>query len=164
MSEPFSLQPLRPEHATAVLAFERENRAYFAAWVPDRGDAFFADFDAHFAQLLAFQAAGEDYPHVLLTPHGDVAGRVNLYRVTPERSAELGYRIAQHAAGRGLATAAVREICHLAATAYALSALTARVTDDNPASRAVLERNAFRPTTPLTLNHKPATAFHRPLP
>ncbi|HAG98895.1 MAG TPA: N-acetyltransferase, partial [Ktedonobacter sp.] len=49
------------------------------------------------------------------------------------------YRIAQKAAGQGLATAAVRKVRELAATEYGLSRLRARVTLDNPASRKVLE-------------------------
>ncbi|WP_329374482.1 GNAT family N-acetyltransferase [Streptomyces sp. NBC_00669] len=153
------LQLLRPDHAPAVLAFERENRAYFAASVPDRGDAFFAEFDARFAQLLAYQAAGTDYPHVLVTADGEVVGRVNLIEVDADGSAELGYRIAQKAAGQGLATAAVREVRGLAATSYGLVTLRARVTHDNPASRAVLEHNGFTPVAALTLNGKPATSY-----
>jgi len=39
------LQLLRLDHAPALLAFERENRAYFAASVPERGDGLFAEFD-----------------------------------------------------------------------------------------------------------------------
>src|SRR6202171_4981647 len=34
------LQLLRLDHAPALLAFERKNRAYFAASVPVRGDEF----------------------------------------------------------------------------------------------------------------------------
>jgi ribosomal-protein-alanine N-acetyltransferase len=123
------LQLLRLDHAPAVLAFERENRAYFAASVPDRGDAFFAAFDTQYAQLLAWQAAGTDYFHLLVAANGAVLGRVNLYDVA-DGSAELGYRIAQQAAGHGLATAAVRQVRELAATTYGLTRLRARVTLD----------------------------------
>jgi len=152
------LQVLRLEHASALLAFERENRAYFAASIPDRGDAFFAEFDARLAQLLAWQAAGTEYPHVLVTEGGEVVGRVNLTGVA-EESAELGYRIAQKAAGQGLATAAVHQVCARAATVYGLTRLRARVTLDNPASRKVLEHNGFVAQGPLTLNGKPALSY-----
>src|SRR6266699_2683914 len=97
------LQLLRLDHAPALLAFERENRAYFAASVPDRGDEFFAEFDTRYAQLLAWQAAGTDYLHLLVAEGGEVVGRVNLTEVA-DGTAELGYRIAQKAAGQGLAT------------------------------------------------------------
>jgi ribosomal-protein-alanine N-acetyltransferase len=152
------LQLLRPEHASAVLAFERENRAYFAAAVPDRGDNFFADFDQRLAQLLAWQAAGTDYLHLIMSDGGEVLGRVNLVEAA-DGSAELGYRIAQKATGQGLATAAVRKVCKLAATDYGLTLLRAKVTLDNPASHKVLDRNGFVAAGELTLNGKPAISY-----
>jgi [ribosomal protein S5]-alanine N-acetyltransferase len=152
------LQLLRLDHAPALLAFERENRAYFAAVIPDRGDEFFAEFDTRHAQLLASQAAGTDYFYLLVAGRGEVVGRMNLFNVA-DGSAELGYRIAQKAAGQGLATAAVRKVRELAATEYGLGRLSARVTLDNPASRRVLEHNGFVAVGELTLNGKPAISY-----
>jgi ribosomal-protein-alanine N-acetyltransferase len=40
------LQLLRADHAQALLGFETENRAFFAASIPDRGDDYFANFYA----------------------------------------------------------------------------------------------------------------------
>ncbi len=152
------LQLVRLDHAPALLAFERENRAYFAAVIPDRGDDFFTEFDLRHAQLLARQTAGTDYFHLLVTPGGEVLGRVNLVEVA-DGAAELGYRLAQKAVGRGLATAAVRKVRELAATEYGLSRLRARVTLDNPASRKVLEHNGFVAVGELTLNGKSAISY-----
>ena len=149
---------LRLDHAPTLLAFERENRAYFAASIPDRGDEFFAEFDTRHAQLLASQAAGTDYFHLLVAEGGEVVGRVNLVEVA-DGSAELGYRIAQKAAGQGLATAAVHKVRELAATVYGLTTLRARVTLDNPASRKALEHNGFVAVGELTLNDKPALSY-----
>ena len=137
------LVPLAAEHADAVLAFETVNRAWFAASVPDRGDAFFADYPARHAALLALQEAGTDRFHLLLTDDDRVAGRVNLVDIR-DGAAELGYRIGAAFAGRGLATDAVRRVCRLAADAYALDRLRASVDHGNHASRAVLLRNGFR--------------------
>lgn len=139
------LQRLRPEHAPALLAFERENRAYFAKHVPDRGDAYFADFDARHASLLAEQAAGTCHFHVLVEGEGEerqVVGRVNLVDVA-DGEAELGYRIAESATGRGLATDAVRRVCGVAAAEYGLTALRAATDAGNAGSRAVLVRAGF---------------------
>ncbi|HLG76786.1 MAG TPA: GNAT family N-acetyltransferase [Ktedonobacteraceae bacterium] len=152
------LQLIRLDHAPALLAFERENRAYFAAVIPDRGDEFFAEFDMRYAQLLASQAAGTDYFHLLVVEGGEVVGRVNLAGVA-DGSAELGYRIAQKAAGQELTTAAVRQVREFAATKYGLTRLLARVTLDNPASRKVLEHNGFVAIGELTLNGKPAISY-----
>lgn len=156
------LQPLRPEHAPALLAFERENRAYFAASVPDRGDDYFAHFDARHRGLLAEQTAGTCFFHLVVGDGGEVLGRVNLIDVA-DGSAELGYRIAERAAGRGLATAAVREVCALAATEYGLTSLRAVTTLDNPGSRAVLARAGFTPTGDVDLDGRPGLRFVRHL-
>ncbi|MFE4971799.1 GNAT family N-acetyltransferase [Kitasatospora sp. NPDC056651] len=157
-----TLEPLRPDHADALLAFERANRGYFARSIPDRGDAYFAGFADRHAALLAEQAEGTCRFHVVRDPAGELVGRVNLVDLA-DGSAELGYRVAESAAGRGIATAAVTEACRLAATAYGLTALTAVTTVDNPASRAVLARNGFRLDREFLLGDRPALAYRRSL-
>lgn len=154
------LQRLRFDHAPALLAFERENRAYFAASVPDRGDHYFARFDERHRDLLAEQAAGLCHFHLLVGGDGEVLGRVNLIDVT-DGSAELGYRIAERAAGRGLATAAVREACGLAAAEYGLTVLRAVTTLDNAGSRAVLARTGFVPVGELEVDGRPGLRYRR---
>ncbi|MFD7789370.1 GNAT family N-acetyltransferase [Streptomyces nojiriensis] len=152
------LQLLRFGHAPALLAFERENRAYFAASVPDRGDRYFAEFDERHAALMAEQAAGLCFFHVLVGDGGEVVGRVNLVDVG-DGSAELGYRIAERATGRGLATAAVREARGLAVAEYGLAALRAVTTLDNAGSRAVLARTGFVATADVVLDGRPGLRF-----
>ncbi|MBO1336009.1 GNAT family N-acetyltransferase [Streptomyces sp. VRA16 Mangrove soil] len=139
------LQLLSPEHAPAVLAFERENREFFAKTVPDRGDAYFDHFAERHAALLAEQVAGTALFHVLVGEDGEVLGRFNLYDPA-DGSAELGFRVAQQATGRGLATATVRRLFTLAADAYGLKRLTAAAARTNHASRTVLTRTGFRET------------------
>jgi ribosomal-protein-alanine N-acetyltransferase len=152
------LQLLRLDHAPALLAFELENRAYFAASVPDRGDDYFAAFDVRHRELLGCQADGTDFFHVLVEPDGTIVGRVNLFEVA-DGSAGLGYRIAERAAGRGLATAAVRQLCALAAGQYGLTELRAAAKVDNIASRTVLTRNGFVPVGETELNGQPAITY-----
>ncbi|WP_329466832.1 GNAT family N-acetyltransferase [Streptomyces sp. NBC_01431] len=156
------LQLLRPDHAPALLAFERENRDYFAASIPDRGEDYFARFDQRHLALLAEQEAGACYFHLLVGSAGDVLGRVNLVDVA-DGAAELGYRIAERAAGRGLATSAVREVCRLAAAGYGLTALRAATTLDNAASRAVLARTGFTVVGRTRLSGRPGLTYLRSL-
>ncbi|MFG2624783.1 GNAT family N-acetyltransferase [Streptomyces sp. NPDC048473] len=159
------LQRLRADHAPALLAFERENRAFFAASVPDRGDDYFAHFEARHAALLAEQAAGVCHFHVLVDTdsngEGEIMGRFNLVDVA-DGSAELGFRIAEKATHCGLATATVLQLCTLAATEYGLTTLRAAATLDNTASRAVLTRTGFVPTgEELLLNDHPGLGYVR---
>ncbi|MFF4344039.1 GNAT family N-acetyltransferase [Kitasatospora sp. NPDC001540] len=138
---------LRAEHAEAVLAFEVANRAYFAASVPDRGDAFFARYAERHRALLAEQEAGDCAFHLLLAEDGSVLGRFNLVDIG-DGGAVLGYRVAQRVAGRGVATAAVREVCRLAAVRYGLGHLRAAAAEENVASRRVLLKAGFVPVGP----------------
>ncbi|CAL9433907.1 MULTISPECIES: GNAT family N-acetyltransferase [unclassified Streptomyces] len=156
------VERLRADHAPALLEFERENRAYFARSIPDRGDAYFAEFAERHRSLLEEQEAGLRHFHVVLDEAGALIGRVNLVCVEAEPP-ELGYRIAERAAGRGVATAAVAEVCRLASEAYGLRELSAVTTVDNLASRAVLERNGFARVGELVLTGRPGLRYHRAL-
>lgn len=129
-------------HAEAVLAFERRNRDWFARAVTDRGDAFFAGFDADFAALLAEQDAGGAAFHLLLDDDGSILGRFNLRRIR-DGGADLGYRVAEAAGGRGVATLGVRLLCARAASEHGVQRLRAAAADANPASVRVLLKNGF---------------------
>ena len=156
------LQRLRAGHAPAVLAFELANRAYFAVSVSDRGDEFYDQFTERHNALLAEQEAGTGAFYVLVAEDGSVLGRFNLYRLQ-DGTAELGYRVAERVADRGVATAAVRELCRLAVSRHGLRELRAAASNANVASRKVLTKAGFRPVGPGDIGGKPATWYQRDL-
>jgi RimJ/RimL family protein N-acetyltransferase len=81
----------------------------------------------------------------------------------PPRSAELpalGYRVAQHVAGHGVATATVGDICSLAATRHGVNTLRAATAHGNAASERVLLKAGFLrvgPADPADLGGKQGT-------
>jgi [ribosomal protein S5]-alanine N-acetyltransferase len=156
------LQRLRADHAPAVLAFELANRAYFARSITDRGDEYFEHFAERHNALLAEQESGSCIFHVLVDENGAVLGRFNLVDIE-DGTGELGYRVAEHVAGRGVATAAVRELCRLAATQYGLRTLRAGTTHDNIASQKVLTRAGFVPVGSGIFGGHPGTWYRRDL-
>jgi ribosomal-protein-alanine N-acetyltransferase len=159
------LQRLHAGHAPAVLAFELANRAYFAASVSDRGDEFYDQFTERHSALLAEQEAGIGAFYVLVAEDGPVLGRFNLVGIE-DGTAELGYRVAQHVAGRGVATATVRELCRLAAARHGLRTLRAATARENAASQKVLTKAGFVPVGPADPAHlggKPGTWYQRGL-
>ncbi|WP_330312130.1 GNAT family N-acetyltransferase [Streptomyces sp. NBC_00523] len=157
------LQRLRPDHAPAVLAFETANRAFFAASVPDRGDAFFTDYPPRHEALLTEQATGTCHFHVLVNSSGEILGRFNLMDAAAG-TAELGFRLAQKATGRGLATTTVHQLFDLCRTRYGLTTLRARAAVRNTASRAVLGRTGFVETgEAVELSGEAGVAFVRVL-
>ncbi|GIH06930.1 N-acetyltransferase [Rhizocola hellebori] len=152
------LEQLSAEHLEAVREFERVNRAHFAAWIPDRGDAFFADYPARHAALLRMQEEGTDLFHLLVDDDGTLAGRVNLVDIR-DGEAELGFRVGRDFTGRGVATDAVRQVIELAAGAYRLKRLRAAANVTNVGSRNVLLRNGFTLTEETTLDGQPCHLF-----
>jgi [ribosomal protein S5]-alanine N-acetyltransferase len=159
------LQRLRAGHAPAVLAFELANRVYFATSVSDRGDEFYDRFTERHSALLAEQEAGIGAFYVLVAEDGSVLGRFNLV-FAEGGTAELGYRVSQHVAGRGVATATVRELCGLAAAQYGLRTLKAATSRENAASQKVLARAGFipvGPADPADLGGKQGTWYQRDL-
>jgi [ribosomal protein S5]-alanine N-acetyltransferase len=159
------LQRLDADHAPAVLAFELANRAYFAASISDRGDDFYDHFSDRHNALLAEQEAGICACYVLVAEDGSVLGRFNLYGVE-DGSAALGYRVAQHVAVQGVATATVRELCRLAASRHGLRTLRAATADENAASRKVLAKAGFvavGPADPADIGGKSGTWYERDL-
>ena len=159
------LQRLRPDHAPAILDFELTNRAYFAASVTDRGDEYFEHFTERHDARLAEQESGEGAYYVLVAEDGDVLGRFNLVLIG-DGVAELGYRVAQHVAGHGVATATVRDLCHLAAARHDITKLRAATAEDNTASTRVLLKAGFTPVgpaDPADLGGNPGTWYERDL-
>jgi ribosomal-protein-alanine N-acetyltransferase len=159
------LQRLHAGHAPAVLAFELANRAYFSASISDRGDEFYDQFTERHSALLAEQEAGVGAFYVLVAEDDSVLGRFNLYRFE-DGTAELGYRVAQHVAGRGVATATVRELCRLAAARHGLRTLRAATARENAASQKVLTKAGFvpaGPADPADLGGKQGTWYQRDL-
>lgn len=159
------LKLLQAGHAPEVLAFELANRAYFAASVPDRGDDYFDRFTDRYNALLAEQEAGICAFYVLLGEDGAVLGRFNLVDIE-DQAAQVGYRVAQHVAGQGVATANVRELCRLAAVQHGLRTLRAAAARQNAASQRVLLKAGFVPVGPADPAHvggKPGTWYQRDL-
>ena len=159
------LQPLRAGDAQAVLAFELANRGYFTAFISDRGDDFFEQFTERHQAMLAEQEAGHCAYYVLADEDGSVVGRFNLYDIK-DGMAVLGYRVAQRVAGRGVATAAVRELCRLAVSRHGLRELRAATSNANVASRKVLAKAGFvpaGPADPAGLGGKVGTWYQRDL-
>ena len=159
------LKRLNAGHAPAVLAFELANRAYFATSISDRGDEFYEQFTDRHKALLAEQEAGICAFYVLVAEDGSVLGRFNLYDLE-DGTAKLGYRVAQHVAGRGVATATVQELCRLAAARHGLRTLRAATSRENVASQKVLAKAGFvsvGPANPADLGGKPGTWYQRDL-
>ena len=152
------LQRLRPDHQAAVLEFELANRAYFAESISDRGDDFYENFAERHRAILAEQEAGVHIFHVLVDEHAAIVGRFNLYTVA-DGTAEVGYRVAQRVAGRGVATSGLLSLCRVARDEYGLRTLRAATSNENLASQRVLAKAGFVAVGPAEVGGRPGTRY-----
>ncbi len=152
------LERLTGDHLEAVLAFELENRSYFTRSINDRGDEFYESFPEHHDALLAEQDAGICAFYVLVDRDGSIIGRFNLYDLE-DGAADVGYRVAERVAGRGVASAALRELCRRATGDHGLRTLNAETSTANAASQRVLEKAGFTVTGNCVVAGKPGLRF-----
>jgi ribosomal-protein-alanine N-acetyltransferase len=159
------LEVLREEHAAQLLAFEQQNRAWFALSISDRGEEFFEHFDERLQALLADQEAGGGAYYVAVAEDGSVVGRFNLI-LDGDGGAVLGYRVAERVAGRGVATECVQKLCDLAGPRHSVHTVTASTSCANVASQRVLVKAGFvpvGPADPADVGGKHGTRFRRVL-
>ncbi|MGF6221323.1 GNAT family N-acetyltransferase [Pseudomonas frederiksbergensis] len=143
---PVRIRTLQSTDAEALLAFEMDNREWFERFIDARDAAFYTvqGVTDHIAAYLSGFTAGTWHPFVLEEAGGTIVGRANLKGIDmSERSAEVGYRIAQSACGRGLATLAVRHLIQEAQLHWNLKQLVANVYAGNMGSAKVLEGCGF---------------------
>ncbi len=141
-----TIRTLRPDDAAPLLTFEQANRAWFERHIDRRPDDFYSvdGIAAHVAQFLDEHAQGRLHPCIILDEHGQLIGRANLKDIDGQtQTAEVGYRIGEQQAGKGLATAALRHLIDLAQNEWQLASLCAYAIDGNAASIRVLERCGF---------------------
>lgn len=143
-----TLTPPTPADADELLHFELVNRAFFEARINARPAAYYTREGVSAAIALAQQEALEDkgYQFLVRSAAGELVGRVNLVGVrrTHFQMAELGYRFAESAGGRGYASEAVRQVVDKALGELGLVRLEAVARVGNEGSIRVLHRNGFR--------------------
>jgi len=147
------IRTLRLADAPALLEFELANRDWFESQVDARTPDFYnlAGVAAHIEDYLVRYSSGSLHP-CLLVEDGDIIGRCNLKDIDRIGGrAEVGYRIAASAIGRGLAGAALSHLMDLAYGRWELSGLDAHVTIANAASARVLERAGFTLAGPSSI-------------
>ena len=135
------------DEAPALAKLVQENREFLAPWDPVRGEDYFTEAGqlADIRSSLIQYRQGVKLPHVILGQSGLVAGRINLNNIVRGafQSGSLGYWVNAAENGRGLATAAVRDMVWLAFGELGLHRVEAGTLLHNVRSQRVLERNGF---------------------
>jgi [ribosomal protein S5]-alanine N-acetyltransferase len=135
------------DDAAALAQLVRDNREFLEPWDPRHEDGYFTEAGqrAVIQEALRSHEEGTALPHVILDPSGAVVGRITLSGIVRGafQSCSVGYWVSASHNGRGLATAAVREITRIAFDDLKLHRIQAGTLVHNVASQRVLERNGF---------------------
>ncbi|WP_080508992.1 GNAT family N-acetyltransferase [Chromobacterium violaceum] len=140
------LKLCHPSDAKEVLAFEAENRSFFAKTVEDRGDDFFSlsKVESHLWHN-AMGAQNDSAYYFLLRRGNELIGRINLTDIVRPyyNKATIGYRFAATTQGKGLATQGVAMALIMAERMLGLHRIETTVELRNEASLRVLQKNNF---------------------
>lgn len=135
------------DDAPVLAELLRVNRDFLAPWEPIRGEDY-PTVDGQHADIgaaLERHEQGTALPHVILDDSERLVGRITLNGIVrgPFQSCSVGYWLSAADNGRGLATAAVRDIMRVAFEELGLHRVEAGTLLHNVRSQRVLERNGF---------------------
>lgn len=140
------MREIRAADAGGVAEVLERNREYMAPYEPWRAEDFYtaAAQRVRIEELLVARADGRARPFVLVGAAG-VVGAINLQNIVRGAlcSGSVGYWIDEAWAGKGLATAALREVCRIARDEERLHRVSAGTRVGNLASQRVLTKAGF---------------------
>ncbi|MBT2450678.1 GNAT family N-acetyltransferase [Streptomyces sp. ISL-43] len=140
------MREIRTADAAGLAEVLERNRAYLAPYEPRRPEAFYTEAGqlARIEGLLADRDGGRARPYVLVAD-GLPVGAISLVSIVlgPLCTGAVGYWIDRDRAGKGLATAALEEVCRIARDEVGLHRVDAGTLVDNLASQRVLAKVGF---------------------
>nr|WSX51633.1 GNAT family N-acetyltransferase [Streptomyces sp. NBC_00974] len=140
------MRDIRLEDAAGLAEVLVRNQAYMAPYEPRRTAAFYTEAGqrARIGELLAERDGGRARPYVLVAGTTPI-GAINLGSIAlgPLCSGGVGYWMDQAWTGRGLATAALEEVCRIARDEVGLHRIQAGTLVGNVASQRVLAKAGF---------------------
>jgi len=142
----YEIRALAPGDARAVLEFEFANKSFFEQSIEARPDEFYqpAAVQRHIAEFLLLKQQALALPTLIFNAEKQLIGRANLKDIDQvTKTAYVGYRIAEHWSGKGVASFALGELIQQAKQ-MGLMVLLACVSTENSASERVLKKAGFQ--------------------
>lgn len=137
------LRPLRLEDAEPLYYLVEANRARLGEWLPWVPEIRSPADEAAFVRgTHASIEAGRGLSCAIVVDR-TIAGTIGCSIDAPNRSAEIGYLVAESFEGRGIVTRAARALTTFLVTDLELHRVVIRAGTDNARSRAVPERLGF---------------------
>ncbi|RVT45243.1 N-acetyltransferase [Rheinheimera sediminis] len=142
----YRIRTLHSDDVEAVLQFELAHKSFFEQSIEARPDDFYqpAAVQQHIAEFLLLKQQTLAWPTLIFNTDNELIGRANIKDIDPvTRSAYVGYRIAEHWSGQGVASFALCQLIQHAKQ-MGLMVLFACVSTENLASERVLIKAGFQ--------------------
>lgn len=142
----YSIRALQPDDVEAVLQFELAHKSFFEQKIEARPDEFYQleAVKQHIAEFLLLKQQVLAWPTLIFNTDKELIGRANIKDIDQvTKSAYVGYRIAEHWSGKGVASFALYELIQQAKQ-MGLMVLFACVATENRASMQVLKKAGFQ--------------------
>ncbi len=142
----YSIRALQSDDVEVVLQFELVHKSFFEQKIEARPDEFYqpAAVQQHIAEFLLLKQQGLALPTLIFNTDNELIGRANLKDIDQvTKTAYVGYRIAEHWSGQGVASFALNQLIQQAKQ-MGLMVLLACVATENRASMQVLKKAGFQ--------------------
>lgn len=142
----YSIRALQPDDVEVVLQFELAHKSFFEQKIEARPDEFYQPeaVKQHIAEFLLLKQQVLALPTLIFNTDKELIGRANIKDIDQvTKSAYVGYRIAEHWSGKGVASFALYELIQQAKQ-MGLMVLFACVATENRASMQVLKKAGFQ--------------------
>jgi ribosomal-protein-serine acetyltransferase len=137
------LRPLAPADAAELHALVESDRPRLIRWMPWAAEQTLEGTAAFIRRALEQEATDDGFQRAVIAG-GAIAGTVGFHRVDRENlSTSIGYWLGQEYEGRGLMSAAVRQLIDHAFSVWGLHRVELRIAPDNERSRALAGRLGF---------------------
>ncbi|OCA90821.1 hypothetical protein A8F94_02810 [Bacillus sp. FJAT-27225] len=141
------LREITMKDALELLQFELKNKLFFEKFVPPRAEDYLtlAGIQKSISSMLESRETDEYYLFLIINNQDRIVGRAKVFTIDRVKgSAEIGFRIAEDQAGKGIMSQAVTQLEKIASMRLGLWMLEAVVMEGNLASKRVLEKSGFR--------------------
>lgn len=142
----YFIRALHIDDVDVVLQFELAHKSFFEQSIEARPDEFYQPEAAqqHIAEFLLLKQQGFALPTLIFNTDNKLIGRANLKDIDEvTKSAYVGYRVAEHWSGKGVASFALNQLIQQAKQ-MGLMVLLACVATENQASMQVLKKAGFQ--------------------
>lgn len=133
-----------PAYAAELFALTDQNRGFLRQWLPWLDQTRTVADTTAFIRGQLVQFSEDRALHLTIFHVGKIAGVVGFNTIDPTlRSGTIGYWLGEDCNGRGIMTAAVRDLMRIGREIYDLNRIEIRCATGNTRSRAIPERLGF---------------------